>query len=452
MWWKIAIYTYIALVLYCVLKAGSRESWKDLFAGYGSTIKEGVQEVILDIHNPFFRVFAKALAYLFFVIFSICYVLYLPMDEVFYYTRKKIFGLPIYRIKSCISRFVNKREIKRSYQKKERLINKCSKGINLSQTKEVYVRKDFPYPPDAHEIIYMASHYDLAIYYYVKFNQDLIEFILRNHKGLYFTYFPFTVNKALNPDYFLYYAPYLTAKTEKDLSKNYDSTTLLRYVKYSDVKINRGFLRFIREETDNYVFCYLDLSPLITASDFIGIFNKYCNSIDPPNPSTGNQLPLDEELLIHEKRLLGAGEMIVKQVFHIEQRFSRLFILLSSPCFVDFIDYNEKRIYMSNKQCVVYMLFINHPEGIMFKDLYKYKSELVDLCKRISKRDISPQDESDINDIIDPDSNSINTICSQISSGFISLFDERVAKNYYITGDAATPKKITLDRKLVTFK
>jgi hypothetical protein len=190
MWWKIAIYTYIALVLYCVLKAGSRESWKDLFAGYGSTIKEGVQEVILDIHNPFFRVFAKALAYLFFVIFSICYVLYLPMDEVFYYTRKKIFGPPIYRIKSCISRFVNKREIKRSYQKKERLINKCSKGINLSQTKEVYVRKDFPYPPDAHEIIYMASHYDLAIYYYVKFNQDLIEFILRNHKGLSLYIFP----------------------------------------------------------------------------------------------------------------------------------------------------------------------------------------------------------------------------------------------------------------------
>ena len=65
MWWIIAIYTYIALVLYYVLQAGYREGWKDLFADYNSTMNESVKVIIQDIHNPFFRVFAKTLAYLF---------------------------------------------------------------------------------------------------------------------------------------------------------------------------------------------------------------------------------------------------------------------------------------------------------------------------------------------------------------------------------------------------
>ena len=60
--------------------------------------------------------------------------------------------------------------------------------------------------------------------------------------------------------------------------------------------------------------------------------------------------------------------------------------------------------------------------------------------------------ERSIEDIIDSTKNSVNEKCSRIKAAFVSQFNDKLAKEYYITGAAGEPKRITLDRKLVQDK
>ena len=57
-----------------------------------------------------------------------------------------------------------------------------------------------------------------------------------------------------------------------------------------------------------------------------------------------------------------------------------------------------------------------------------------------------------INELVDSTRNSINEKCSRIRAAFISRFADDIAHHYYITGNFATPKKITLDRNMLIDK
>ena len=54
-----------------------------------------------------------------------------------------------------------------------------------------------------------------------------------------------------------------------------------------------------------------------------------------------------------------------------------------------------------------------------------------------------------IDDIVDSTKNSVNVSCSRIKTAFASKFQDRLASQYYITGRAGEPKRITLDHSLV---
>lgn len=97
----------------------------------------------------------------------------------------------------------------------------------------------------------------------------------------------------------------------------------------------------------------------------------------------------------------------------------------------------------------VYLLFLRHPEGIVFKQLHDYYAELLDIYKQISNRVIESNIESSIRDITDPTKNSINEKCTRIREAFLKQFDAAYAQHYYITGKKGEPKRITLPRELV---
>lgn len=48
--------------------------------------------------------------------------------------------------------------------------------------------------------------------------------------------------------------------------------------------------------------------------------------------------------------------------------------------------------------------------------------------------------------------NSVNEKCSRIREAFVSKFTDNLASAYYITGFRNTPKRIELDRKLITWQ
>lgn len=98
----------------------------------------------------------------------------------------------------------------------------------------------------------------------------------------------------------------------------------------------------------------------------------------------------------------------------------------------------------------VYLLFLNHPEGILFKELPKYRQELTWIYQEITHRSDYESISKSLDAVLDPTNNSINEKCSRIKEAFLMLFDNSLAYNYYITGSASYPKRIILDRTLVS--
>ena len=122
----------------------------------------------------------------------------------------------------------------------------------------------------------------------------------------------------------------------------------------------------------------------------------------------------------------------------------------------------NKEVELSPVHKAVYLLFLNHPEGIEFKRLGYYKQELLYLYKETSRWvDITKVNES-VGHIIDPADNAINEKCSRIKKVFYQLMDEYSASYYIISSHTKKHvagssriwferlKVITLPRELVT--
>lgn len=115
-------------------------------------------------------------------------------------------------------------------------------------------------------------------------------------------------------------------------------------------------------------------------------------------------------------------------------------------------DYNNKEVKMEPLAKAVYLLFLNHPEGIVFKCLPNYKEELITLYSKIKPCGFNDKTVKSIEDITNPLLNSINEKCSRIKAAFLTIVDISLADQYYITGKSGEPKKITLPRDLVNFQ
>lgn len=112
----------------------------------------------------------------------------------------------------------------------------------------------------------------------------------------------------------------------------------------------------------------------------------------------------------------------------------------------------------------LYLLFLNHPEGIEFKYLRDYRDELYDIYERIANRMDKEKIEETVNRLTNPLDNAINEKCSRIKAAFNSLMDEYSA-SYYIISSHTTRivegspkiwysrlKLITLPRNLVVYQ
>ena len=100
----------------------------------------------------------------------------------------------------------------------------------------------------------------------------------------------------------------------------------------------------------------------------------------------------------------------------------------------------------------VYLLFLRHPEGIIFKHLPDYRKELAEIYQMIKPLGLNDRAIRSIEDVTNPFLNSINEKCARIRGAFISQFDESIAKHYYINGWRGEAKKIVLPRDLVIWE
>jgi len=149
---------------------------------------------------------------------------------------------------------------------------------------------------------------------------------------------------------------------------------------------------------------------------------------------------------------LGINEWVLRQLFTLDATPKLSKLLITKDFEIILPDYNYLMIHLTPLPKAVFLLFLKHPEGILFKNLQDYKEELMNIYLILSNRESIETMEKSIDDLVDSTKNAINEKCSRIREAFIKEFDERLAENYFITGERYSPKRIKLNRDLVSWE
>lgn len=158
----------------------------------------------------------------------------------------------------------------------------------------------------------------------------------------------------------------------------------------------------------------------------------------------------DMDVRVKKLRNKGLNEWTFRGLFKTKAQLSRLVITKDYRILLP--DYNDIEVKMEPLVKAVYLLFLNHPEGIIFKEMADYREELLNIYKKLKPMGLSKRTIQSIEDVTNPLLNSINEKCARIRSAFVKEFDEGLAKNYYVTGERAEAKKISLPRDLVIWE
>lgn len=117
-----------------------------------------------------------------------------------------------------------------------------------------------------------------------------------------------------------------------------------------------------------------------------------------------------------------------------------------------FLGEERKEVHLEPLVKAVYLLFLNHPEGIVFKELPDCREELAKIYNKIRPWGLTDRALKSLEDVTNPMLNSINEKCARIRKAFSALLDSRVAEQYYIKGVRGKAKKIVLLRELVVWE
>ena len=126
-------------------------------------------------------------------------------------------------------------------------------------------------------------------------------------------------------------------------------------------------------------------------------------------------------------------------------------------------DYEEREIELQPVHKAVYLLFLAHPEGIEFKRLSDYRTELTRYYMATARWMDRQKIEESVNHLTNPLDNAINEKCSRIKKAFTDVMDEYRASYYIISSHTKKHingstriwyerlKVITLPRELVVY-
>ena len=149
-------------------------------------------------------------------------------------------------------------------------------------------------------------------------------------------------------------------------------------------------------------------------------------------------------------RQRGISQYLLEQLIHPDDRLSKLVITKDFRLLLP--NYNNMEIKLEPLAKAVYLLFLNHPEGILFKYLPDYREELAKIYNRLKPTGLTDRAIQSIEDVTNPLLNSINEKCARIRGAFVGQFDDHIARHYYIDGHRGDAKKITLPRELIIWE
>ena len=371
------------------------------------------------------------------------------------------FGWPVKKLRDY------RKEKKRALQYEE------SKNYHLQQFG--FRLKGLPFKPSSSEVIYVENEFNKRLNDMIRRNLNLIQncFDKSEFFQSHFIYLPNLMEQiSLEEQSIDYFAPY---SKEINLPDNLtlNNFHLLDYllVPENRNKIPSCFARYRGEENGYSVFECVGFEPEegIDEKDF---FCALCSTFDhypmAPGPMYQTKKPKniigadenfekESQLLISEVeerilklRKLGVRQWVLEQLVKPELKLSKM--VLTKDCRIILSDYNNMEIDMEPLVKAVYLLFLNHPEGIKFKYLPDYREELTEIYLKLKPMGLTDRAIQSIEDVTNPLLNSINEKCARIRGAFVGQFDDHLARHYYIDGMRGEAKKISLPRDLVVWE
>ena len=157
---------------------------------------------------------------------------------------------------------------------------------------------------------------------------------------------------------------------------------------------------------------------------------------------TPEEIAAELSQLVRELVAAGRNDLLLRSIgvsvleeLRIEAAKSRLSRLLITKDYkIILVDYNNKEVEMTPVHKAVYLLFLNHPEGIEFKKLSEYRDELLQYYMSTAKLMDKQTITESVDMLVNPLNNSINEKCSRIKSIFLNMMDQYTANNYIISG------------------
>lgn len=334
-----------------------------------------------------------------------------------------------------------------------------------------FYKDRLPFKPKSNVVIYFdVMGHGIKRYFHIlnDYYDDVVEEFQKG--GLEFCFLPRIAQDMDLKKIYHYFNPQASEEDAMPHLNLYNDKDLLEYIvaDYDPFRLSPGLIQYMGKEfdkQDSYTFSY---TPIPKGTDrflqFLYFLKGYVNQygvgdafFDRTHPQPTREIIEENDVdmmmsevqtLVEQLRQSGVGEIALQRIFKPTQKLSRLHIRYGR---VFLPDYNNKEIKMPPLSKAIYMLYLRHPEGIMFSYLPDYRDELLHLYGLISGRDSKEDIRRSIDDVTDPTRNSINEKCSRIKQAFLREFDDSIARNYYITGERGEVKKILLPTEMVTW-
>ena len=321
-------------------------------------------------------------------------------------------------------------------------------------------------------VLFIENSNQVEVVKYIKTNYSAIQkiFSLQGKRFILLS----EITKSTNISKQIVYEYPILAK--EGISLNLDFDTIKRYLGYKGT-IKTGLLAIDSAFTNQFIEFDID-----SAIDFKKLAETYLDdyktrrfkltsSYDDMPPCEGYQdiddnIKLDSEtaktvnVILEQLQILkDRGNLL--QVLPIVENYlktqntvsiNELSILKIDENFsIVLTDYNLE-IKLSHLTKSIYLLFLNHPEGILLSELENYKNELLVFYKNVSNRDDLDKMLVSIDDIVNTKTNAIYVHLSRIKSAITKLVHPNIAEYYSIDGGKSKPKRIKISKKLILWK
>ncbi|MCZ2299546.1 MAG: hypothetical protein LC134_08720, partial [Chitinophagales bacterium] len=140
-------------------------------------------------------------------------------------------------------------------------------------------------------------------------------------------------------------------------------------------------------------------------------------------------------------------EFLFKKYLYQNQNPSRL--VISKDVKITLPDLNGLEIRLTPLFKTLYLFFLNHPEGVKVKDLVDFRKELTETYMMLSPKLNIKKAEKNIDDLVNPFSNSFSEKKAKINRIIINLLGKELSSLYLIDGNPGDVFKINISKELI---